>query len=649
MNNIIWDNTAPKDSNIFYRGYLDFNYSITSKQMTGTGNLQSDPVFIDTLYHLASNSPAIDAGNPNALFYDFEDPSNPGYAIWPAMGTIRNDIGGYGATDSAHLPISGFQMEDEFLPYSFPGLVYRIAYPSEYDSTQQYPLSIVLHGSANVGTNNIDQLWIGLRWRANAQAYGYNDFTVVPQSPTNPWSSTNLHNLIQYLISNFPIDTNRVVITGYSMGGFAVGDLLQQFPRTFSAGIPISGVTWGNNLRNIPLWIFHGDIDNVVNVEESRSCVRNLEQLGVPVLRTKNIDEFELDSAISSGTKFLYTEIPGSDHYIIQRIYENYYLFKWLSLTKKPSIFPDQVWTIPEGYVEPGNSINIRSKFYNPNNYLANYKAVIENREDDTLQIIQLYDDGLHNDSLSNDGIWGNISQISADEQNLRVGIEILNTNLNEVFYFRNMSRFTTAGPLKVDSISYGSLSNFRYSVKPFIKNEGSTATITNIQVELYSNDPWVTQVFPTYRTCADIQPGEIKSPSQAFAVSYDSASFPGYFNLEFRITSEGINYWTEDVNLIVTGVNDIYDQPTEYYLYQNYPNPFNSSSKIKYSIPKSSQVSLKIFNTLGEELETLVNEEKPVGTYEVNWNAVNIPSGVYFYQLKAGEYIHTKKMILIK
>ena len=67
----------------------------------------------------------------------------------------------------------------------------------------------------------------------------------------------------------------------------------------------------------------------------------------------------------------------------------------------------------------------------------------------------------------------------------------------------------------------------------------------------------------------------------------------------------------------------------------QNYPNPFNSSSTIKYSIPKSSQVSLKIFNTLGEELETLVNDEKTVGTYEVNWNVASLPSGVYFYQLK--------------
>jgi photosystem II stability/assembly factor-like uncharacterized protein len=90
-------------------------------------------------------------------------------------------------------------------------------------------------------------------------------------------------------------------------------------------------------------------------------------------------------------------------------------------------------------------------------------------------------------------------------------------------------------------------------------------------------------------------------------------------------------------------------EMPTEYLLSQNYPNPFNSSSVIKYSILKSSQVSIKIFNTLGEEQETLVNQEKSVGTYELNWNAANLPSGVYFYRLQTGDFVQTKKMLLLK
>jgi len=88
---------------------------------------------------------------------------------------------------------------------------------------------------------------------------------------------------------------------------------------------------------------------------------------------------------------------------------------------------------------------------------------------------------------------------------------------------------------------------------------------------------------------------------------------------------------------------------PEEFSLYQNYPNPFNGISIIKYSIPYSSQVTLKIFNTLGQEIETLVNEEKSVGTYTLNWNASNLPSGVYVYRLQAGGFVQSRKMILLK
>ena len=92
---------------------------------------------------------------------------------------------------------------------------------------------------------------------------------------------------------------------------------------------------------------------------------------------------------------------------------------------------------------------------------------------------------------------------------------------------------------------------------------------------------------------------------------------------------------------------------PTVFLLSQNYPNPYNPSTKIEYSVPQSSQVVIKVFDVLGNEIETLVNEEKPVGTYELNWNAASaaggLPSGVYFYQLKAGEYTSVKKMLLLK
>ena len=88
--------------------------------------------------------------------------------------------------------------------------------------------------------------------------------------------------------------------------------------------------------------------------------------------------------------------------------------------------------------------------------------------------------------------------------------------------------------------------------------------------------------------------------------------------------------------------------QPIEFILEQNYPNPFNPTTVISYQLPISSDVSLYVFDILGNELASLVDEYKPAGGYQVEWNASNYPTGVYFYQLKAGSFVETKKMILL-
>ena len=86
-----------------------------------------------------------------------------------------------------------------------------------------------------------------------------------------------------------------------------------------------------------------------------------------------------------------------------------------------------------------------------------------------------------------------------------------------------------------------------------------------------------------------------------------------------------------------------------EFHLSQNYPNPFNPSTRIQYSVNSTQKVTLKVYDLLGREITALVNEEKPAGQYEVEFNGTNLPSGIYFYQLKAGSFVETKKMILLK
>lgn len=123
---------------------------------------------------------------------------------------------------------------------------------------------------------------------------------------------------------------------------------------------------------------------------------------------------------------------------------------------------------------------------------------------------------------------------------------------------------------------------------------------------------------------------------------------FPDSIN-GWAVGDSGTIFHTINGGVTFIEEEQIVNLPTEFLLLQNHPNPFNNSSVINYSIPKTSQVTLKIFSTLGEEIETLVNEEKPSGTYDITFNDANLPSGVYFYRLQAGSYVETKKMILMK
>ena len=92
------------------------------------------------------------------------------------------------------------------------------------------------------------------------------------------------------------------------------------------------------------------------------------------------------------------------------------------------------------------------------------------------------------------------------------------------------------------------------------------------------------------------------------------------------------------------------------YDIKQNYPNPFNPSTKIKYSLPKAEKVKIDVYNTLGQKIETLLNKSMPAGYHEIEFNAQNLPSAIYFYRIKVGDPARrtgdcqdVKKMILLK
>jgi len=126
-------------------------------------------------------------------------------------------------------------------------------------------------------------------------------------------------------------------------------------------------------------------------------------------------------------------------------------------------------------------------------------------------------------------------------------------------------------------------------------------------------------------------------------------------YNFSFNREVVSIDFdpdeWILKKSYIVTDVSEENNTklPNEYSIGQNFPNPFNPTTIIKYQIPGLTFVTIKVYDVLGNEIETLVNEEKSAGSYGVEFNASILPSGIYFYRLQAGSFVETKKMVLMK
>ena len=130
------------------------------------------------------------------------------------------------------------------------------------------------------------------------------------------------------------------------------------------------------------------------------------------------------------------------------------------------------------------------------------------------------------------------------------------------------------------------------------------------------------------------------------------SATFgqPIIGNTSNTLHSNSIGFWYQYAATI-TDVEDrwMFEIPKQFELYQNYPNPFNPTTVIRYGIPKESIVKLVVYNILGEMVKTLVENKQKAGSYEVNFNASNLATGIYIYRIQAGQFVETKKMVLMK
>ena len=190
----------------------------------------------------------------------------------------------------------------------------------------------------------------------------------------------------------------------------------------------------------------------------------------------------------------------------------------------------------------------------------------------------------------------------------------------------------------------------------PYPKPYQNWASIDLTPYSISSNDPFVVGFVigsnpGTPGVMVSYYPGNSPRYSYAYLQASDKNSLPGwYYFTNPEGDSVSLFLIRAYVHSTQTGVSqEIELAPSDFTLTQNYPNPFNPSTTIRYSIPTNSHVTLKIFNLLGKEVTTVVDETLAAGKYTVTFNASNLASGVYYYRIEAGSFKEVKKMVLIR
>ena len=190
--------------------------------------------------------------------------------------------------------------------------------------------------------------------------------------------------------------------------------------------------------------------------------------------------------------------------------------------------------------------------------------------------------------------------------------------------------------------------------VVSFYGSQGSFG-ITAAPIELLSAQDSIEVSYPNGRSLDVYNKIQVDSDGEIGGVIPDIRPPLNDYTID-RMYLQGIDaeleYAVQELNnmVVATGIkNDLNRISTTYSLDQNYPNPFNPISKINYSIPKTCFVKIKVYDLLGKEVTTLVNENKPIGNYTVKFDGSKLVSGIYFYRMEAGSFSQTKKLILLK
>ena len=266
---------------------------------------------------------------------------------------------------------------------------------------------------------------------------------------------------------------------------------------------------------------------------------------------------------------------------------------------------------------------------------------------------MEMFDDGLHFDGQANDGLYGGFLHPLQAEAIFNTAVSIHDQSNGEYFNFKDNQYFTTIGPVTLDGVEDVTIVNEFVYFKLSFRNNGAVATALDVNALIVPTDTNIVHVFGNNPNIGDIAPGEVSYP-QAFHI--ETQNNPAFVTIDLHIFSEGHFFW-EDSVVIPLGAGTIQSGeivPEAFALGQNYPNPFNPTTTIDFAIPYAGHVSLKVYNSLGEEVATLVSGILTAGEKQVMWDGKDrygkeVSSGVYIYKIETGGYVASRKMLLIK
>jgi hypothetical protein len=308
-------------------------------------------------------------------------------------------------------------------------------------------------------------------------------------------------------------------------------------------------------------------------------------------------------------------------------------------------------------YVRPGvDSVTATAVLTNPGTHSMAASLIIRNLTGVVQDSVAMVNDGLHGGGLPGDSILGGRLKAPSTEGFYTIDLRTHDFTIGSSRFLPAVSLITTAGPVTCVSDTsstipqWGSTVGFRLK----ISNKGTTASTPAIEGAIRSLDTAATIASsnPSF-SVGDITPGEVRI-SSPIRIAF-STWCVGTKDIRFELlfSSNATQYWRDTLTIRVvdpTGIVQAEKEiPTAFALGQNYPNPFNPSTTIRYGLPSRAHVTLTVFNTLGQQISVLQNGEQDAGFYQVQLDGNGLSSGVYFYRLKAGDFVETKRFLLLR